>query len=181
MVRALVPVAASGGSFSGTLTGGANSFNAGQEFTYQFNVPAGEPSLNLGIRLADPDYGLEGFLIDPNGEPLDAQTTANDSLAPGPDDAVLPRLAGTWPVDPGAARRRCPSTARSLSEPFTGAISFTAPAVTASGIPNSASTVLPRGQPVTATIKVTNTGNISKDYFADPRLNGKVPQLLLGI
>jgi len=27
---------------------------------------------------------------------------------------------------------------------------------------------------------VTNTGNIAKDYFADPRLNGKVPQLLLG-
>jgi hypothetical protein len=40
--------------------------------------------------------------------------------------------------------------------------------------------VLPAGQPVTATIAVTNNGNIAKDYFADPRLNGKVPQELLG-
>jgi hypothetical protein len=40
--------------------------------------------------------------------------------------------------------------------------------------------VLPAGSSVTATITVTNTGNIAKDFFADPRLNGKVPQELLG-
>jgi hypothetical protein len=67
-----------------------------------------------------------------------------------------------------------------LSEAFSGHISFTAPAVTSSGIPNSASTVLPAGTPVTATIHVTNNGNSEKDYFADPRLNGQVPQVLLG-
>ena len=179
VVRALVPVTASGGSFSGTLTGGANSFNAGQEFTYQFNVPAGQPSLNLGVRLADPDYGLEGFLIDPNGEPLDAQTTANDSLAPGPTMQFFhgSPASGRWTLVLLVA---LPVSGARLTEPFTGALSFTAPSVTATGIPNSAGTVLPAGQPVTATIKVTNTGNISKDFFADPRLNGKVPQLLLG-
>jgi subtilisin family serine protease len=167
VVRALVPVTASGGSFSGTLTGGANSFNAGQEFTYQFNVPAGQPSLNLGVRLADPDYGLEGFLIDPNGEPLDAQATANDSLAPGPTMQFFhgSPASGRWTLVLLVA---LPVSGARLTEPFTGALSFTAPSVTATGIPN------------TATIKVTNTGNISKDFFADPRLNGKVPQLLLG-
>jgi hypothetical protein len=67
-----------------------------------------------------------------------------------------------------------------LSEPFTGNISFTAPSVSSSRIPNSPSTVLPAGQPVTATITVTNTGNIAKDFFADPRLDGQVPQELLG-
>jgi hypothetical protein len=52
--------------------------------------------------------------------------------------------------------------------------------VTSSGIPHSSSTVLPAGKPVTATITVTNTGNIAKDYFADPRLKGQVQQQLLG-
>ena len=40
--------------------------------------------------------------------------------------------------------------------------------------------MLPAGKPVTATIKVTNTGNISKDFFADARLNGRAKLLLLG-
>jgi hypothetical protein len=67
-----------------------------------------------------------------------------------------------------------------LSEPYTGSVSFAAPSVSSSGIPNSPSTVLPAGQPVTATITVTNTGNSRKDFFADARLNGQVPQELLG-
>jgi hypothetical protein len=40
--------------------------------------------------------------------------------------------------------------------------------------------VLPAGVPVTATVTLTNTGNIAKDFFADARLNGRVPQQLLG-
>src|SRR5262249_15467104 len=56
VLRALVPITSSGGSFAGTLTGGGSYLAFGQEFTYQFNVPVGEPSLNVGIRLPDPDY-----------------------------------------------------------------------------------------------------------------------------
>ena len=67
-----------------------------------------------------------------------------------------------------------------LSEPFTGNISFAPPPVSASGIPTSRHTKLRAGQPVTATIQVTNNGNIRKDYLADPRLDGRVPQLLVG-
>ncbi len=39
-------------------------------------MPSGKPSLNVGVQLPDPDYDVEGFLIDPNGEPLDLQSTA---------------------------------------------------------------------------------------------------------
>jgi len=179
VLRALVPVTAAGGSFSGTLTGGGNSSNAGQEFTYQFNVPRGKRSLNLGVRLADPNYGLQGFLVDPVGEPLDAQTTANDALAPGPAMQFFRRspAPGLWTLVLLVA---LPVDGKHLSEPFTGSVSFTGPPVTSSGIPNSPATVLPAGKPVTATITVTNTGGIAKDFFADPRLNGKVPQELLG-
>jgi subtilisin family serine protease len=180
VLRALVPVSADGASFNGTLTGGGSSFNSGEQLTYQFQVPRGKSSLNLGISLAAPyDYGLEGFLIDPNGEPLDAQTTGYDFIEPGP--AMQFYLAapepGRWTLVLLVA---LPSTSVNQSEPFTGTLSFSGPPVTSTGIPNSSRTVLPAGQPVTATITVTNTGGIAKDFFADPRLNGKVPQELLG-
>jgi subtilisin family serine protease len=179
IVRSLVPLSPSGGSFAGTLTGGGNSFFAGQEFTYQFNVMGNRPSLNVGIQLADSDYSLAGFLIDPNGEPLDIQTTAYNNFGPGGTMQFFhgSPAPGRWTL---VLDVFLPVDGAHLSEPFTGNISFTAPSVTSSGIPNSPGTVLPAGKPVTATITVTNTGNISKDFFADPRLNGKVPQELLG-
>ena len=184
ILRSIVPLSSSGGSFTGTLTGGGNVSNAGQEFTYQFRVPSGKPSLNAAIQLADPNYDLEGFLVDPSGEPLDAQSTAQfgaseNFLGFGPTMQFFHRTpaAGLWTLVLLVAG---PIDGTHLSEPFTGALSFGAPSVTASGIPNSPSTVLPAGQPVTATIKVTNTGNIRKDFFADARRSGRVPQLLLG-
>jgi subtilisin family serine protease len=183
-VRALVPLAASGGSFAGRLTGGGSTGNAGQTFTCQFRLPAGEPSLNLGLRLADPNYQLVGFLVDPNGEPLDVQSTAqfdaNDNLVGFGRTMQFFRgnpAGGLWTF---TLLVNGPVDGTHLSEPFTGAVSFGAPQIAAAGIPDSAKQVLPAGQPVTATIKVKNTGNIRKDFLADARLNRTVPQALLG-
>jgi Subtilase family/Peptidase inhibitor I9 len=184
VLRSLVPLGHNGGSFAGVLTGGGQVGNAGQSFTYQFNVPGGRPSLNVGIQLADSNYYLEGFLVDPNGEPLDVQSTvqfdaADNFLGFGPTMQFFRRTptAGLWTLTLLVAG---PVDGTHLREPFTGAISFGAPQITSDGIPDSHHTVLRAGQPVTAAINVTNTGNIRKDFFADPRLNGRVPQLLLG-
>ena len=184
VVRSLVPIAGNGGSFSGRLTGGGAVSNGGQSFTYQFRIPPGQPELNLGVQLADPNYQLEGFLTDPNGEPMDEQSTAafdaNDTLL------GFGRTMQFFHVKPSAGLWTLtlvvngPVDGTHLSEPFQGAISFAPPQVTATGIPTSRHAVLPRGRPVTATIQITNTGNSRKDFFVDPRLNRRVPQLLLG-
>ncbi len=192
VLRALVPISSSGsGSFAGTLTGGAKSgapggggpgtgtAGGGQELSYQFYVPPGEPSLNVGIQLRDSDYVLDGTLVAPFDQGLDLQSTTNNANSPGATMQFFRRtpVPGLWTVSLvmlGAI------DGAHLSEPFTGTVSFTAPSVTASGLPDSPGTVLPAGQPATATISVTNTGNIAKDYFADPRLNTQAEVSLLG-
>jgi subtilisin family serine protease len=184
IVRSLVPLNRQGGSFAGTLTGGGSTGNAGQSFTYQFVMPRNRPALNVGVQLADPNYPITGYLIDPSGQPVDVQSTgqtdADDNfLGYGPVMQFFrgnPR-GGLWTVTLNVTG---PMAGQHLSEPFTGAISFASPHVSAHGIPNSSHTRLTAGQPVTATIKVTNSGNIRKDFLADARLNGRVPQLLLG-
>ena len=64
--------------FSGTITGGnARAGSAAQVFTYAFDVPAGKRDLSVGVKLSsDPNYQLEGVLVDPNDE-----TQAIDSNA----------------------------------------------------------------------------------------------------
>ena len=183
VLRALVPVSGGGGSFAGTLTGdgspGGSTAAGGQELTYQFNVPPGEPSLNLGIALRDSDYVLEGALVAPDGQSLDLQSTANNANKPGPAMQFFERTPapGLWTV---SLLTFAPLDGAHLSEPFTGKISFAPPAVTSSGLPDSRATVLPAGKAVTATVTVTNTGSIAKDFFADPRLNSLAHLTLLG-
>jgi len=184
IVRSLVPLGAAGGSFHGTLTGGGATGNAGQEFTYQLSLPAGKPSLNLGVKLADSGYDLEGFLVDPAGQPQDIQSTARlradgSFLGFGPTMQFFHRspAAGRWTLVLLVAGA---IDGTHLSEPFTGSVSFTKAAVTSHGVPHSTATTLPEGHPVTATITIKNTGNIRKDFFADARLQGRVTQRLLG-
>jgi subtilisin family serine protease len=183
-LRSLVPINGGGGSFSGNLTGGGSTGNAGQSFTYQFRLPRGEPSLNLGIRLADPGYELTGYLVDPNGQPIDEQSNGvvNAGGAFGGFGPAMqffrgsPR-GGLWTVTLTVSG---PVDGTHLSEPFAGSISFRAPQISSSGIPDSPRTVLTAGKPVTATIRVRNTGSINKGFFADARLNGRISQVLLG-
>ena len=196
VVRSLVPINHAGGTFSGNLTGGADTSVFGQTFSYQFWVPWGRPSLNLGVQLADPNYHLVGFLTDPNGQPLDIQSTAqfdasDNFLGYGPTMQFFrghPQ-GGLWTATVVVWG---PLTGEHLSEPFQGNISFAPPQISVSGLPNSGhghgwgrghgngNGGDQSGQPVTATVQVTNTGNIRKDYFLDPRLNGRVQQLLVG-
>jgi hypothetical protein len=176
VVRSLVPIRNDRGSFNGVLTGGAATGNAGQRLTYQFDVPKGEDSLNLGIHFQDPDLNVIGFLTDPNGEPLDTQATT--TLDASGSAVVLDTLQffrrtpeqGRWTI---SLSIRGPLDGTHLSSTFTGKIDFDAPNVTPRDVPDSRRTQLAAGVPVTATIRVKNTGNSIKDFFADPRLRDK--------
>jgi hypothetical protein len=183
LLRSLIPLGSNGGNFAGTLTGGASPFNAGQRFSYQFDVNKFVPDLDIGVHLQDPNYNIEGFLTDPNGEPIDIQSTAVI------DSARFEGFGDTlqfFAHDPQPGRWTLsllvfgPIDGTHLSEPYTGSITFTPPPVTASGIPNSPSVKLQQGVPVTARITVKNTGGVNKDFFVDPRLNGRVLQTLVG-
>jgi hypothetical protein len=186
VLRALVPLrTASGGSFNGTLTGGnGRPIFGGQTVDFQFDVPANRRSLNLALNLRDPNFNLTGFLIDPHGDALDIQSTApitgGGSVAFENTMQFFQRTPakGRWTV---VLALNPPATGQHLSEPFTGAIDFAAGAAVATGVPNSRGTRLAAGTPVTATIRVTNSGNTQKAYFVDPRLNTRAALPLLGL
>ncbi len=185
IVRSLVPTSHQGGSFAGNLSGGAEAGGPGQTFTYQFQVPWGRPSLDVGLQLADSGYELHGSLVDPNGQPLDVQDTA-ELDSDGNLEGFGPTLQffhnnpqpGLWTLTFTVVG---PVDGSRLSEPFTGSVSYAPPAVSSQGVPDSRHARLVAGQPVTATINVTNNGNQPKDYLVDPRLDHRVPQLLLGV
>jgi subtilisin family serine protease len=181
-VRSLVGLGTNGGSFTGTLTGGnGRPIFGAQTLTFQFDVPAGKRSLNLGIALRDPGYNLTGLLVDPGAEPLNTQsTTAITSAAFTRTMQFFQRTprAGRWMA---ILTLNAPVNGQNLTEPFTGNISFGSVPVSAPALPNSASRVLTAGTPVAVPVRITNTGNSDKAFFVDPRLNQRGPLELLGL
>jgi len=182
-VRSLVGLGAAGGAFAGTLTGGNGRpvFGA-QTLDFQFDVPAGRPSLDLSLQLRDPDYNLTGVLIDPAGEPVNEESTGLVNAGVTTFGAAMqfftraPR-AGRWTL---VLALNAPLSGAQVREPFTGRIGFGSIPVAAQGVPASAATTLAAGQPVTATIQVQNTGTKRKDFFVDARLAGRTPIGLAG-
>lgn len=175
VVRTVVPTGYGTGMFSGSITGGnARAGSAAQVFTYAFDVPAGKRDVSVGVNLSsDPNYQLEGVLVDPNDETQsigsNAYTDANGNLA---GQGLGMQLTSAKPV-PGRWRviilvvNPVPGTA--FNQDFTGTIGFNQSKVRTVGLPNSTSTKLPAGSTVTAQVKVTNPGNEPINVQVDPR------------
>jgi hypothetical protein len=174
-LRALIPVGAGGGSFSGQLTGGnARMAFYGQELVYQFNVPAGRPAINVDVSVNAPGYQLYGFLADPNKMPVDIQGTSSQDGS-GTNGQTLHLtwanpMAGRWTLDLTQING---IQSMLTSVPIGGTINFAPSGVSASGVPNSAKTILTNAAPVTATIHVVNNGNTAAEFSVDPRLTQK--------
>jgi hypothetical protein len=172
VLRSLVPTNKDGGTFDGTLIGGNGREFVAQTDTVQFNVPGGRKSLSVSLSWPD-NAGTEaiGWLIDPDGTLLgnassiyvDPNTGAG-TFTHGLEAFALSPKPGLWKF---VVTVTSPVGGTVLSTPYHGVVSYDPPQIQATGLPKGN---LQAGQPVTATVNVTNTGPGTMDVFADPRL-----------
>jgi hypothetical protein len=174
--RATVNVA-SGGTFSGTLTGGNGWFTGqGQEQYYQFSVPAGTRDVRADVKLSNDaaDPVIE-YLVSPDGDV--AGYGENGVGQPGTTGAVSSLGASAYAVNPVAGPWTLiiefadPVAGNELFQPYTGDIVFNASSASAATLPDSAATTLPAGTAVTVPVTITNNGASPQELFLDPRLD----------
>ena len=170
-LRTLIPTGATGGSFSGTLTGGNSRAGAGPTQTFEFDVPQAVNNMSLVLNIPDNGYLLEGLLVDPNGMQL--------SVAPNQDplngSAQFALQLSHYNPQPGRWKfvllQNFTSSGNQTTLPFTARIGFNSAKISATGLPNSASVELSASAaPIVVPITITNTGAITQLYFADARL-----------
>ncbi|HEY1917737.1 MAG TPA: hypothetical protein VGH27_19375 [Streptosporangiaceae bacterium] len=179
-LRALVPIVNGTGSFHASLVGGNGRGGVpAQTFFYNFDVPAGQPALDVQAKLGghndDPFYG---YLVDPQGSAVALssnqvvvkQTPSGPVTVgePGTRMHVLSPPAGQWTL---ILTFTNPVTGNTLATPLNGTISFAPITATTQGLPDSAATTLTAGQTYVAKVSVTNSGDAAEAYFLDGRLN----------
>jgi hypothetical protein len=186
-LRALVPSPNPSVTFTGTLTGGNGwSPTIGQTSYYQFNLPAGRVALNADIRLSNSGDTYLAELVGPGGE---AASTAFDRLVRLSSNGV-PRYTPERGAQLHVLRPRPglwtliidffgPVSGTAIFAPFTVTLNDKPVPAAATGLPDSARTVLARGRPVTAYLHVTNDGNTPEAYFVDARLDKLVKTQLV--
>jgi hypothetical protein len=181
--RATVNVA-SGGGFSGTLTGGNGWFSGqGQEQYYQFSVPQGTRDVRADVRLSNDaaDPVIE-YLVSPDGDV--AGYGENGIGQPGTTGAVSTLGASAYAVNPVAGMWTLiiefadPVVGNELFQPYSGNIVFNASSASAPALPDSAATTLKAGTAVTVPVTITNNGASPQELFLDPRLDTNVVMTL---
>jgi hypothetical protein len=123
--------------------------------------------MSISIVANDPNYTIGGFLVDPSGNPVNIE--GNDFDTGGIQLVRANPAPGRWRLLVGEGN----ASGNVTSLPISGTIAFNTVQVSSAGVPNSAATIITKGSTVTATIHVTNTGNTTKDFFVDPRLNAQ--------
>ncbi|MGD0526989.1 MAG: S8 family serine peptidase [Polyangiaceae bacterium] len=168
-VRILVPTGPRGGSFQGTLTGGNGRPGAIPTQTFELDVPPGVNDLALTLTVPDSAISLTGFLVDPNGAVLDSASNAAP-LAEGESALELLRSApqaGAWRL----ILQENQASGSETSIQFTANVAFNTAKASAPALPTSAHSVVSAAKGAKVALSVTNTGSVTKAYFADPRLS----------
>jgi hypothetical protein len=168
VMRSLVQLVGGHGNFSGTITGGNGNGFPAQEDNFAFDVPAGAAALGVRFTLpGDPNTPVEGVLTSPAGQ-ADAQQTTVQSAGGVETMQLYQRdpLPGRWRFTLAVSN---PVGGTTIAGPFTGTVSLGALPVSATGVPDSANTVIRAGRSVTGTVRVSNAGNAPMSVFIDPR------------
>jgi hypothetical protein len=177
VVRTLIDTSSGHGTFSGDVTGGnARGTTPGETFSYQFDVPRGQQSLDADIRFAqNPDSAIDLVLIDPNNELADVvtnETVTSDEqgleFEPNIQSFTAAPIPGRWVL---VVVVQNPVSGAALDQPFAGDVTFDPVPTHRGGLPNSASTKLTRGVTYTYQVTVHNSGVQPIIVGADPRLN----------
>jgi hypothetical protein len=171
-LRTLIPVGPKGGVFGGTLTGGNARPGFAPTQTFAFDVPSGASDLALRVSVPAAGYGLAGSLVDPGGMLLDSAGNIDASGAAQPSLQLFratPR-PGRWTF----VLQELQAGGNQTSVAFSGQVALDSAQVSASGLPDASHTQISAAHGATATVTVTNTGSLSKAYFADARLSSFV-------
>lgn len=175
-LRSLVDVA-SGGTFSGVLTGGNGLsllvLGVGQVQYYKFKVPSGVRNITANVSLTnDANDPVGAYFISPDGDTLGYGQNSLSNGTPGTSLTAytLNPVSGTWTLIVDFAQ---PLVGDEVSQPFTGNIQFNHVSAQAPGLPNNVSQKLAAGTPVTIPVTITNNGAAPEEFFVDARLDDK--------
>jgi Subtilase family len=173
-------VNAQGGTFSGVLSGGnGRPPGEGQVDYYQIRIGAGHKSIAASVSLAnDASDPVGAYLVSPDGDVAgygqNSLETGNFNTGPvslTPELSLtaysLDPVPGLWTLIVDFAN---PVAGDEVSQHFTGSIRLDHVSAKAAGLPDSASTMLAAGTPVTVPVTITNHGAAPEDFFADARL-----------
>jgi hypothetical protein len=174
-LRTLIPIGATGGSFTGVVTGSNGGIPTQ---TYAFDVPPGLHDMSLTLNTADSGYLLAGVLVDPNG----MQVSVVGNLDPAGESQYGMSLFRYNP-QPGRWHflliQNYIISGNQTALPFTARIAFNAAQVSAPALPNSPDTKLSAaGKPVVVPIRVVNSAAVTEAFFADARLDTPVTTTL---
>jgi hypothetical protein len=189
-LRSLVPFVHGVGHFATTLEGGNGRGEVpAQTFFYQFNVPKGEPALDVQTMLGD--LGTDPFytyLVAPDGEAV-AQASNQVVVGGDPYDPVTASESGArlHTISPPSGRWTVivtftnPVNGNRLETPLDGTVSFAPVTATTSGLPDSRHTVIAQGTPRTVKVTIRNRSAVIESYFLDARLHRQVAMKLTSI